>query len=68
MALIDFVQFVKEEAEFENDPARRTLQLDVLKKERKKNGLLEDNNRGTRSKHQGQDSTHFSPWPLLPPL
>ena len=50
MAFKDFVQYVKEEAELANDPI---FSPDVLKKERKKNGLLKDNNRNTRPKYQG---------------
>ena len=50
VAFKDFAQFVKEEAELANDPI---FSPDVLKKERKKNGLPKDNNRSTRPKHQG---------------
>ena len=50
VAFKDFVQFVKEEAELANDPI---FSPDVLKKERKKNGLLKGNNRSSRPKYQG---------------
>lgn len=46
----DFVKFVKQEAEVANDPI---FSPDVLKRERKRNGLARDSNRGTRSKYQG---------------
>ena len=46
----DFVKFVKQEAEVANDPI---FSPDVLKRERKRNGLTRDSNSGTRSKYQG---------------
>ena len=46
----DFTNFVKQEAEFANDPI---FSPDVLKRERKKNGPARDNNRLLKPKPQG---------------
>ena len=46
----DFTNFVKQEAELANDPI---FSPDVLKRERKKNGPVRDNNRPSKTKPQG---------------
>ena len=52
MSFMDFVKFVKQEAEVPNN--EKSLRCpDVLKRERKRNGLTRDNTCGTRSRYQG---------------
>ena len=50
VSFMDFVKFVKQEAEIGND---QMFSPDKLKRERKRNGLARDSNRATRSKYQG---------------